>query len=165
MMKTVVNLLFHRDYFGMDTKWHFSAVSHGKGACARTGEKTGMSESKSVKSFEEEIMKPRQLYECTTVKIPSVTFQYFTVEDHKKGTMMLEERFRKAWTPLGTQKNTASYSCLKNQDHIKVFSEPNMFNTTHIAHLQDEQHQAEDIRKFITCEYDRNLWLVCVTSE
>jgi hypothetical protein len=40
-------------------------------------------------------MTPRQLYEWGAVKIPSVAFEYCTVEDHSKETMMIEERFRK----------------------------------------------------------------------
>jgi hypothetical protein len=46
MRNIVNNLLYHTDYFGMDTKWHFSAVSHGKGTCNRTGETTERSASK-----------------------------------------------------------------------------------------------------------------------
>jgi hypothetical protein len=30
------------------------------------------------------------------VKIPSVTFEYCTVDNHSKETMMIKERFRKA---------------------------------------------------------------------
>jgi hypothetical protein len=40
MRKIAINLLYHRDYFGMGTEWHFSAVSRGKGTCNRTGETT-----------------------------------------------------------------------------------------------------------------------------
>jgi hypothetical protein len=46
-------------------------------------------------------MTPRQ---WAVVKIPSVTFLYFTVEDHSKETMMIKDRFRKAATLLSTQK-------------------------------------------------------------
>jgi hypothetical protein len=41
---------------------------------------------------------------ATAVKIPSVTFDYCTTEDHSKEPMILKERFRKAQTLLGTQK-------------------------------------------------------------
>jgi hypothetical protein len=45
-----------------------------------------------------------------------------------------------------------------------VFSEANVFRTmhTHIVHLQDEEYQVEDIRGYVTCEYDRKWWLACV---
>jgi hypothetical protein len=41
-------------------------------------------------------MTPRKLYKCAVVKIPSVTFKCFTVQDHSKETMMPEERIMKA---------------------------------------------------------------------
>ena len=35
--KNICNLLYHRDYFGLDAEWHFFATSHGKNACDGTG--------------------------------------------------------------------------------------------------------------------------------
>jgi hypothetical protein len=43
-------------------------------------------------------MTSRQLHEWSVVQIPSVTFEYCTIKEHSKETMMLEERFRKAGT-------------------------------------------------------------------
>jgi hypothetical protein len=43
-----------------------------------------------------------------------------------------------------------------------MFSEANAFNTTHIVHLQEKEYQVEDTRGFLTCEYDRKWWFVCV---
>jgi hypothetical protein len=35
--KNVINLCYHKDYFGTDVKWHFFATSLGKGACDGIG--------------------------------------------------------------------------------------------------------------------------------
>jgi hypothetical protein len=45
-----------------------------------------------------------------------------------------------------------------------VFLEVNVFNITHIIqiHLQDEEYQVEEIRGFVTSNYDRKWWLACV---
>jgi hypothetical protein len=72
--------------------------------------------------------------------------------------MMLKVRFRKAQTLLGTQKILCVIPA--SETKFKVFSEANVFNTTHIVHLQDE-----DIRGFETCKCDKKWWLACVTSE
>jgi hypothetical protein len=63
------------------------------------------------------------------LKIPSVTFEYCTVDDHSKEMMVLKERFRKAQTLLGTKK-IHCYSCLKKKVQTKVFSGENVFSTT-----------------------------------
>jgi hypothetical protein len=77
----------------------------------------------------------RQLYERAVVNIPSVTFECYTVEDHSKEMIMLEERFKKAQTLPGTQKIHCVIPASRNQVQTKVFSEENVFNTTHIVHL------------------------------
>jgi hypothetical protein len=56
-------------------------------------------------------------------------------------------------------------SCLKKPDSREMFSEAGMFITTHLVHLQDEEYQVEDIRGFVTCEYDKVVACVHVTSE
>jgi hypothetical protein len=43
-----------------------------------------------------------------------------------------------------------------------VFSEADVFSNACILNLQDEDYQVEDIRGFLTCEYDRKWWLACV---
>ena len=35
--KTFINLCFHEADFGVPAEWHFSATSHGKGACDGVG--------------------------------------------------------------------------------------------------------------------------------
>lgn len=69
-------------------------------------------------------MKPRQLYKWTVVKIPSVTFEQCTFEDHRKEMMMVEEKFRKY------PKILYIIPASRNQVQTKVFSETNVLNTT-----------------------------------
>jgi hypothetical protein len=59
--------------------------------------------------------------------------------------MMPKERFRKSQTLAGTQKIHCVILASKNQVQTIVFSEENVFNTTQIIHVQDEEYQAEDI--------------------
>jgi hypothetical protein len=82
----------------MDAEWQFFAMSHGKGACDEIrGTITRLARKVSLQNcFEEQNMTPRELYKWAVMRIPSVIFEYCTVEDHSKETMMLEERFRKA---------------------------------------------------------------------
>jgi hypothetical protein len=80
-------------------------VPHGKGACDGIGTIKRLARKASLQNlYEEQIVTPTQLYKWAVVKIPSVTFEYCTAEDHSKEMTMLEERFRKAQTFPGTQK-------------------------------------------------------------
>jgi hypothetical protein len=81
----------------MDAKWHFLAVSHGRGlydGMGRPVERLGR-RAIVVSCYEEQIMKPRQLYRWAVVKISSVSFEYCTIEDRSEGLMVFRERFRK----------------------------------------------------------------------
>jgi hypothetical protein len=115
--------------------------------------------------YEEQIMTSRQLYKWAPVKISSVTSEYCTVEDHSKEMTRLEERLRKAPILPRTQKICRIIPAPKNQVQTKVLSDANAFNITHTVHLQDEENQVEDIRGFVTCQYEKNWWLACFTCE
>jgi hypothetical protein len=73
-------------------------VSHGKGACNKTGGRIKrLARKASLQNhYEVQVMTSRQLYKWAVLKIPSVTFEYCTVEDHCKETVMLKVRFKKA---------------------------------------------------------------------
>lgn len=77
--------------------------------------------------------------------------------------IMLEKRFGKAQTLMDIQK-IKCHSCPKEQVQTSVFRS-NTYNTIHIVHFQDEKYQVQNNRQFVTCEYDRNWWFACVTSE
>jgi hypothetical protein len=76
-------------------------------------------------------MTPRQLYKWAVVKIPSVTFEYCTVKDHSKETMMLEDRFKKARTLTGTQET----HCVK-----KPSSDKSVFRSKCVQHHTYSTH-------------------------
>jgi hypothetical protein len=67
--------------------------------------------------------------EWAIVKIPSVSFEYCTVEDHSKEIMMFKVRFRKAQTFSGYSKNTSCHSCLK-----KPSSGKSVFRSKFVRH-------------------------------
>jgi hypothetical protein len=90
--KNFIKLFYHTDNFGMDAEWHFSATSRGRGAYdAIGGTITRLARKASLQNPHEKLITtPRLLYEWAVIKIPSVTFEYCTVEDHSKEKMMLE---------------------------------------------------------------------------
>ena len=66
------NLCHHKLDFGVKAKWHFSATSHGKGACdGLEGTVKHLAAQASLqKPYQEKIMTPLQLYDwaCTSLK-------------------------------------------------------------------------------------------------
>ena len=64
--------------FSVAAEGHFSATSHGKGACDGVG---GTVERLAAKAsfqcpYDQQIMTPRQLFEWAVINIPAMSFQY-----------------------------------------------------------------------------------------
>ena len=103
--KNFVNLCLHNHDFGIKAEWHFSATSHGKGACDGLGGTVKRLAAKASlqRQYEDQIMTPFQLYEWALKNIPSVTFMYCTIEEYEREKSFLEHRFQKSRTIAGTR--------------------------------------------------------------
>ena len=104
--KNFINLCHHESDFGVDAEWHFSATSHGKGACDGVGGtvKRLAARASLQRPYEDQIMTPLQLYEWALKNIPGVIFNYCRTEEYEEEKAYLEDRFEKAHTITGTRK-------------------------------------------------------------
>ena len=75
--KNFINLCFHEADFGVPAEWHFSATSHGKGACDGVGGtvKRLAARASLQRPYEQQIMTPRQLFEWAIENIPATVLQ------------------------------------------------------------------------------------------
>ena len=115
--KNFINLCHHQEDFGVDAEWHFSATSHGKGACDGLGGtvKRLAARASLQRPYDEQIMTPRQLFEWASDNIPAVSFEYCSTEDYKREQTHLEERFQRSRMIPGTRKLHSFCSNLKRQ--------------------------------------------------
>ncbi len=94
--KNFLNLCHHKDDFGMSAEWHFSATSHGKGACDGLGGtvKRLAARASLQRPYNGQIMTPRQLFDwaCTNI---AAHFGYCSNEDYQREEQNLEKRFQK----------------------------------------------------------------------
>ena len=104
--KNFINLCHHQDDFGVPAEWHFSATSHGKGACDGVGGSLKRLAARvSLQCpYDHQIMTPHQLFEWAVDNIPAVSFQYVTIDDYKREEALLEHRFQQSRTIPGTRK-------------------------------------------------------------
>ena len=84
-LKHFINLCSHQADFGISTEWHFSATSHGKGACDGLGDTVKRLKTKASlqRPYEDQIMTPFHLYEWASSNIPGVFFDYCSVEEYE----------------------------------------------------------------------------------
>ncbi len=122
--KNVINLCYHEADFRVPAEWHFSATSHGKGACDGVGSSVKrMAVRASLQCpYDHQIMTPRQLFEWAVVNIPATSFQYSTLEDYKSEEVLLEQRFQQSRTIPGTRKLHCFIPVSRSKVSTQVYS-------------------------------------------
>ena len=105
-LKNFINLCSHQADFGISIEWHFSATSHGKGACDGLGDTVKRLKTKASpqRPYEDQIMTPFHLYEWASSNIPAVFFDYCSVEEYENEKMNIERRFENCQTIPGTHR-------------------------------------------------------------
>ena len=78
--KNFINLCHHKEDFGIAAEWHFSATTHGKGACDGLGGtvKRLAACASLQKPYSDQIMTSHQLFDWATNNIP-ILFTLTTV--------------------------------------------------------------------------------------
>ena len=81
--KNFINLCHHEADFGVPAEWHFSATSHGKGACDGVGGtvKCLAARASLQRPYDQQIMTPRQLFDWAAENVPATFYQYCSLED------------------------------------------------------------------------------------
>lgn len=157
-----MNLCHHED-FGVCAEWHFSATSHGKGACDGLGGtvKHLAARASLQRPYDQQIMTPRQLFEWASDNIPAVSFEYCSTEDYKREQAYLEERFQRSRTISGTRKLHSFVPILKDRVRTRVFSSSSISKEERVASCESEL-PVEQISGFVTSSYNGHWWVACV---
>ena len=161
--KNFANLCYHEEDYGIAAEWHFSATSHGKGACDGIGGtvKRLAARASLQKPYSDQIMTPRQLFDWAVINIPSIHFGYCTLSDYEAEERFLQSRFDKTRTIPGTRKFHSFIPVTKSKIAVKTFSSSTVLKTERIFREEDDL-PVESISGFVTCLVDRKWWLACV---
>ena len=161
--KNFGNLCYHKDDFGMAAEWHFSATSHGKGACDGIGGtvKRLAARASLQNPYSDQIMTPRQLFDWAVTNIPSIHFGYCTLADYEAEERLLQDRFAKTRTIPGTRKLHSFIPVSRNEIAVKTFSSSTTSRVERVFR-EDDDVPVESISGFVTCLVDREWWLACV---
>ena len=161
--KNFINLCYHIEDFSVPAEWHFSATSHGKGACDGVGGtiKRLAARASLQRPYDEQIMTPRQLFEWAIENIPSVSFHYWSMDDYRREEILLKERFLKSRTIPGTRKLHSFIPLTRNKVSTKVYSLSTTSKEERVTFLESEL-PIEEICGFVTLLYEKHWWVGCV---
>ena len=138
--KNFLNLCHHEADFGVKAEWHFSATSHGKGACDGVGGtvKRLAARASLQKPYEGQIMSPVQLFEWAALNIPGIVFQYCSTEEYEDVKSQLETRFQKSRTVAGTRKLHSFIPLTQDTVKVKPYSFSNDFKQEKVTKQEHE---------------------------
>ena len=161
--KNFLNLCYHQDDFGIPAEWHFSATSHGKGACDGLGGtvKRLAARESLQRPYEEQIITPFQLYEWASQTIPSVTFAYCTTEEYQSEKAHLEIRFQKSRTIPGTRSLHSFVPVSNDTLTTKRYSLSSTSKDERVT-KQEMDIDMEQVSGYVTCMHQNTWWLTCV---
>lgn len=102
--KNFINLCHHYSDFAVEAEWHFSATSHGKGACDGLGGTVNRLAARASlqRPYEQQIMTPLQLYNWACCTLKAKNFSYCTYTEYSQVKDQLETRFDTSRTIPGT---------------------------------------------------------------
>ena len=161
--KNFLNLCHHRNDFGIPAEWHFSATSHGKGACDGLGGtvKRLAARASLQRPYNDQIMTPRQLFDWASTNVPAVHFGYCSMEDYEREQHNLEQRFQQSRTIPGTRKLHSFVPISKSTVRVSFYSASDNSRKERVT-LTKNDLPPESIVGFVTCLCDGNWWLACV---
>lgn len=90
----MINLMHHREDFGIETEWRFHAIAHGKGACDGIGailKREVIRASLQAKSTEA-ILISEDLYNWAKNKFKNMTFSHHNKQVHQRTLRKLGKR-------------------------------------------------------------------------
>jgi hypothetical protein len=162
--KNFLNLCHHGEDFGLPAEWHFSATSHGKGACDGLGGtvKRLAARASLQRPYDQQIMTPRQLFDWATTAVPTVHFEYCTMQDYEREKQNLEQRFQASQTIQGTRKLHSFVPTSKDTLAVKPYSASALSKEVKVTLAGTCEMPLENISGFVTCVYEQKWWLGCV---
>lgn len=157
--KNFINLCYHELDFGVPAEWHFSATSHGKGACDGVGGsvKRLAARASLQRPYDEQIMTARQLYEWAKTTIPAVSFSFCNMDDYRREENLLQKRFQSSRTIPGTRKLHSFIPLSRNRVSTRIYSSSPTAKEEMIT-VQEDELAPEEIHGFVTCLHKQQWW-------
>ena len=164
--KNFINLCNHQADFGFHAEWHFSATSHGKGACDGLGGTVKRLATKASlqRPYEDQIMTPLQLYQWASKNIPGVNFEYCTLEEYEREKSLLEKRFDNSRTIAGTRRLHCFILNSKDSLQTKRYSSSSTSKVERVTKLMTDL-ELEQVAGYVTCKSQDHWWLAQVLSK
>ena len=153
--KNFLNLCYHQADFGIPAQWHFSATSHGKGACdGLGGTMKRLAARASLQSHCNCTNGPHRQFPLST----SLTVLLSNTK------AVLENQFQKSRTVTGTRSLHSFIPVSNDTLETKRYSFSSISKNERVT-KQDMEIQIEAVSGYVTCVHNNYWWLGCVIDK
>ena len=163
--KNFSNLCNHQKDFNIKAEWHFSATSHGKGACDGVGGtvKRLAARASLQRPYDQQIMTALQLFEWASNNIQGTIFEFCSSAEYAEVKIQLEPRFQLSRTIPGTRQLHSFVPVSCNSVEVRKFSTSTIFKIEKVT-KQESEIAVEAISGYVTCSYNARWWLAFVLN-
>lgn len=160
--KSMVNLCYHKEDFGLEASWSFHATSHGKTVCDGIGgtvKRTVTKKNLQSARDSDQIINAEEMYSFCANQFSKISFFFLKENDIENKRKSLETRFECCETIKGTrsfhffQPATGEVITAKRlSSDTDVCLKQNIFKNT-LPTLEPNIHS------FVACVYENNWWI------
>ena len=160
--KNFTNLSHHEIDFGIKAEWHFSATSHGKGACDGLGGtvKRLAARASLQRPYQEQIMTSLQLYNWACSSLKSINFSYCSCAEYFEVEDQLKTRFNNSRTVPGTRQYHSYIPKSLEMVEVRRYSLATTFKTEKVC-KQDGELELDTIRGYVTYVQQQLVASIC----
>ena len=135
------------------------ATSHGKGPCdGMEGTVKRLAAHDSLqRSYDKQILTPRQLYDFSCSEISIVNFLYITVAEHEYEATLLNERFESSRTIAGTHRLHPFRLISSNELEVRAYFSSNEKRIECVSSVKKDCGKImklSAIQGYVTARYD-----------
>lgn len=161
--KNFVNLVHHKQDFGITAEWNFYATSHGKNSCDGVGGavKRLATRASLQRPLDDQILTPHQLFEFTRHNIAGLTSFFIDSDTVKSTGETLEARFSHAERIKGTRNH---HQFIPEDDSIRMYCVSGSTNHFISAVNNNRTMLLKDITpgSYYACKYDNKIYYCIV---
>ena len=161
--KNFLNLTHHQSDFDIGASWSFFATSHGKSPCDGIGGvvKRKLSQVSLTRKASEPILSSSSAFECCKKEFKLITFFHFDKTDVESSRKLLNDRYLKGSTVIGTRSFHHFYPIDEGVLEYKRTSDDECAAGSHCFFTVSPSHSLADftLMSYVACNYDEKWWV------
>lgn len=158
--KSLTNLCFHEEDFGLIASWTFHATSHGKCACDGIGGsvKRSVTRANLQRPYKDQICTPEEMFKFCELQHTTILFQFINADVVNNLEPMLNQRFSGGKTVPGTRSFHYFQPLSKSEIAAKRISSDKNYSLRYNLFKQQQLPNLQP-NTYVCCVYEKKCYV------